>query len=335
MKLTAKIAAMVMMAAVLCGCEQKELCMDHMVRQRVRIAFDWHKAPDASPAGMSVYLYSTDGTGSHRFDFNNPDGGYIEVPAGNYHILCYNNDSEVNRFGSTGSYGGHCAFTRDAYLLEGLGTLTQGSAPRASAVADERVVLTPEQLWGSSLEGVTVNYSMVNMVHSSSRTTDADGVQVITLEPEHMTCHYTYTIKNVKNTEHIGQMCATISGMAPGVDISTAGKHTECVTLPIEAVLSAGNEISGEFYTFGHHTDNSSPHIITLYVWLTDGTKWVYGATANPGNMDVTSQVENAPDPRDVHLVIDGLELPRKVDEGGDVKPSIDDWSEVHCDIIM
>ncbi|MCD8208393.1 MAG: hypothetical protein LUD72_10685 [Bacteroidales bacterium] len=49
----------------------------------------------------------------------------------------------------------------------------------------------------------------------------------------------------------------------------------------------------------------------------------------------VTEQVDGAADPKHVHIVIDGMELPIAISNGDGFDPSVDDWQNRNHDIIM
>lgn len=59
-----------------------------------------------------------------------------------------------------------------------------------------------------------------------------------------------------------------------------------------------------------------------IYVQLPDGKKVYY-------TFDVTDQVRHASDPRNVHIVLDGLTLPKPLANGSGFRPTVDDWQEV------
>lgn len=50
---------------------------------------------------------------------------------------------------------------------------------------------------------------------------------------------------------------------------------------------------------------------------------------------DVTDQIHSAPDQRNVHIVLDGLPLPKPIVNGGGFQPSVDEWQSVDVDIEM
>lgn len=69
-------------------------------------------------------------------------------------------------------------------------------------------------------------------------------------------------------------------------------------------------------------------HKLTIYLFLTDGTKWYY-------TYDVTDQVSKAPDPHHVHIAVSGLTLPEPMLTGGGLMPDVKDWNDVNIDISM
>lgn len=67
---------------------------------------------------------------------------------------------------------------------------------------------------------------------------------------------------------------------------------------------------------------------MTIYAVLADESKWYY-------TYDVTDQIHSAPDQRNVHIVLDGLPLPKPIVNGGGFQPSVDEWQSVDVDIEM
>jgi hypothetical protein len=65
---------------------------------------------------------------------------------------------------------------------------------------------------------------------------------------------------------------------------------------------------------------------------MNDGTKYCF---KDSKQLDVTDQVHNAMDKRRVHIIIDGLDLPQPIENGGGFIPSIDDWTVEENDIIV
>lgn len=318
------------MATMIAGCNHKPLEEEIIPTQRVRVEFDWQDAPDADPEGMCVYFYNAESGESRRFDFPGAMGGIVNLPYGDWHVLTYNNDMPGVLFKGHDMFHTHTAYTREGYILEealgnGLPPSPRKSAaseaPRVKGTENEAVVITPDRMWGHARQGVAVQ-----------PVKDKEEI-LVTLTPHEMTCTYTYEILHVENLEHVTNMCGALSGMAGELLVGDESLSDAPVTLPIPAWKKDATTIAGQFYTFGHHPAGESEHHMTLYVWMDDGTKLAYG-TERGEKWNVTRQIDNAPDQRHVHYVIDGLDLPVVMAESG-LAPSTDDWSSEHHDIAM
>ncbi len=103
----------------------------------------------------------------------------------------------------------------------------------------------------------------------------------------------------------------------------------DLVTMPFTLAISDDNtELRGQFLTFGECPNNKANHILTIYLFLSDGSKWYY-------SFDVTDQVRNAPDPRHVNIVVSGLVLPRPLQSDAGLHPEVNDWQTETVDIKM
>jgi hypothetical protein len=190
---------------------------------------------------------------------------------------------------------------------------------------EQDVVITPDMMWSCIATEVDIKDNV---------TPEIDEDHTITLYPAEQTSIYNYKIINVTNLRNVIQMCATISGMAGGLDLITQELDSKSVILPLEAYFNTKDGIIyGRFITFGHHEENPDPHEMELYVWLNDGQKLLYGVDTERFN--VTEQVHAAPNKRRVNIVIDGLDLPQAIDNGQGFKPSVDDWITEDKEIIM
>lgn len=324
----------VLMSLALSSCDHKDLCYAHPHSTKIHVVYDWSDAPDASPAGMCAFFYSLDRKGEYRrFDFPGAKGGEIELPHGKYVLITYNNDTEAVQFSATNSFDGHTAFTREGDLLEPM--FGNGVSSTARSDDDQRVVITPDGLWGCHSTDIEISEHGVKYTFSrageDALVTDENGDQVITLYPHDMLCHYSYEVRNVKNAKHITRISGAISGMAPSMKLSDESLSTESVTLPVGAqVDKTNNKVTGQFLTFGQSDSNPDPHKMSFYVMMDDGSKYSF---KDAKNLDVTSQVHSAPDKRHVHIIIDGLDLPTPIENGEGFRPSVDDWGVTEEDI--
>ncbi len=334
-----KVLLLFMAMALLASCAHKELCLHHPHEVKLKVEFNWQNAPDADPQGMCVFFYPSGGGEPRRFDFKGTQGGYIELTVGEYNVITYNNDTEGILFANQNAFGKHQAYTREGNLLEPVLGSSAG-VPRASGTDEEKVVITPDMLWGCTSLNVTVTengvgYTCVPFKDKESQVEVESTEHVITLYPYECMCLYSYEIRNVKNLNLATQMCASLSGMAGGMTIATGELFTQSVTLPLEArILRDSSKIVGQFYTFGHSGQNEAPHKMLLYVWMNNGDKFYFGEGSERFN--VTEQIHKAPNQRRVHIIIDGLELPLAMEgDGSDWKVSVDDWDEVYEDVPM
>lgn len=318
------------------SCHHKDLYVIESERTKVRVAYDWSEAPDALPDGMCVYFYSvSDGT-YYRFDFKGTSGGEVELPAGTYVVLTFNNDTEAVQFSNQTDFYKHYAFTRTGDLLEPL----YGNGVTSTATTDdnERVVITPDELWGCSATEITIvrivkqtEISLWTRSGSGYVSSDSLGNQTVTLRPHDMLCHYSYEVRNVRNASHISKVSGALSGMSPTLRLCSDELDTETVTLPVSGTVhTSNNTITGQFLTFGHNASSTVPNKMSFYVVMDDGSKYVVKGSPN---LVVTDQVRNAPDPRHVHIIIDGLNIPDPQSDGNGFDPYVQDWGEINEDI--
>jgi hypothetical protein len=323
------------------SCEHKDLCLHHPHTTKIKVVFDWVDAPNATPKGMCVYFYPINGGSGSRFDFSGKEGGYVDLKVGKYRAICYNNDTESVIFHNTNNYTKHGAYTREGNVLEPLYGNAAQYAPRASNTENERVVICPDMMWGYTIfevevkdDGVTYTCEPLysNNHNTETRSTVSNDEHIIVFYPHELVCTYTYEVRNIKNLKHVTQMSGTLSSMSGSLTFSNEELGRECITLPFESVSDGVNTVTGQFYTFGHHPDNSQEHRMVFYVVMDDGNKYCFKDTEN---LNVTQQVHDAPDRRHVHLIIDGLELPQPIENGHGFKPSVDDWDVIEKEIII
>lgn len=299
-----------------CSCEHKELCYDHNHVTDVRIVFEWDKSPDVLSdslvKGMCVWFYSTDGSRPPlRYDIRGLSGDTVRIPSGTYDILCYNNDYERVLFRGTEDYLSHECLTRSAIVAGPLpDNILYSDLPRAPGTEGELWIDIPDMMWSGHLDKAEIPYSDIY----------SDSTITLVFHPVLMTATYTYEIRNATNLSHVSYITTALSGLAESVfcrDILPGG---DTCTLSMSAFSDSVSVITGGCLTFGHHgTAGEVPHILTVYVWLKDGNKWYY-------DINVTKQVDHAPDPMRVHIVIDGLDIPESVPGGGGLIPDVDDW---------
>ncbi|EFR52599.1 DUF5119 domain-containing protein [Bacteroides fragilis] len=296
---------------LLTSCEHKDLCYDHSHNAKIRVVFDWKNAPDATPETMRLYLFPMDGGRPQAYEFTDYRGGYIIIPAGRYRVLCVNSDTESVLFRNIDLFDRF-----EAYAPDGVLNVRSSLAPRAEGTSAEHVVKSPDRLYSARLDDVMIKLSNEN--------------QTVTLYPELSVCRYRVTITNVSNLKYISSdgISGALSGMSGGLLVGRNELTTDPVTVPF-GVSSDGNSIlTADFLAFGQTGSTSPAHKLVIYVIMSDGSKNYY-------TFDVTRQVDDATDPRDVHIILDGLPLPKPIVNGGGFHPAVDEWQNVDVEVPM
>lgn len=293
---------------LLVSCEHKELCYDHPHAGSLLVVFDWKYAPDARPASMRLYLFPETGGEPLLYEFGNHTGGKIAAPAGRYRALCLNSDTEFILYRNTGQYESFEAF------------LTEGSFPRAvphSGNAEKQSVrLAPDRLWCDRTESLEVM--------------PAFKEQTLTLYPRMTVRHYSVEIRNAENLQYLtsGEIFGSLTGMSGGFMLGAGLPTDEPVVLPFDMASDGKSTVTADFYTFGYPRASETRHDLVVYAVLNGGQKYSF-------TYDVTSKIHEAPDPMNVHIVLEGLPIPAPIDSEGGFSPDVDEWGIVEMEISM
>lgn len=289
------------------SCEHKDLCYDHGHSVEINVKFKWDAAPDADPNTMVVNFFSLDGKYVTSREFTSRDGGTVKLEEGEYMILFHNGEMDnVNEV--VDSYDRYSLNTNEETLLAPM-SRNMKAPPRPETSAKEPVRTTAETVWAGKKEYVMIDRGKKG--------------QVVELLPEEVTAHYTVEVVNVENLRDNIDISAALSGLSERLNISSSSATGQPVTVPFSVERKDATTIEARFLTFGHcPDDNTVSHILSIYT-----SSKVYF------NFDVTDQVHDAPDDKNIYVRIDGLKLPV---DGQDVSPSIDDWGDAeNIDIDM
>lgn len=290
---TFKIISILSMVAILFpSCRHKDVYMEEEMTSQLQVVFDWKNAPDANPESMAMYLYEENGHEPMRYIFANKTGGLIKSPFGTHHAICLNADNtDWAKMRNHESIETLEIYTQD---VEEIGTRADDTAtiPRPEGTENERIAATPGMLWGSRSNDIAI--------------TPHEGMQTITMYPQECVCHYIVDIYDVTNLDDVESSAvdATLSGMAEGYNHGQQSATDNTVSFKFDLIGNAEEQnLHGEFLTFGECPTTTAKHYLTLYMVLTDGSKWYH-------SFDVTDQVTQAADPTHVHIIIWGLDLP-------------------------
>ncbi|MDE6334988.1 MAG: DUF5119 domain-containing protein [Muribaculaceae bacterium] len=304
------------------GCAHKELNNDAptTIAENVEIVFDWSKVSSPQASTMELYLYSD----SHEvmtYSFNNRDGGLIRSYGGKHTAVCHSNDDPYALH--VRNHHAHDEveiYTDNTSTLVGQGISTRG-LPRAPGTEQEPLRATPSMLYGTHHLNLNLKVSALS--------------QTVTLYPEELVCHYSVEFIDVENLQNADlRIDACISSLAGGYKPGRMEATDEAVSHTF--TLTADNDMKSlhsQFLTFGVPPGEELPHMVCLYVALKNKTGNFY-------TFDVSDQVNQAPDPRNVNIKIYGLKLPELPDDPPDNPPveggvsvEVDSWNTIHYDL--
>lgn len=312
------------LSALMASCTHKELCYDHSHVVEVNVGFIWDKARQATPKSMSVYFFPESGGESIRYEFVGHNGGQVRLARGKYHAICLNSDTRNVRIDNPDDFNSFCISTKGSESMYGLATfgITANDIPQVKGTEEERVVLSPEMIWSSSMTDIEIK----------------NDNQDIIFHPERIITNFTVEIRNVRNLKWVNGISGTISSMSGGYHSGKWSLSEECVTIPFAAVMDQeASTITGSFSSFGHCPSIDRHHFITIYAILANESKWYY-------SFDVTDQVhepeepeepEDPEEPLEIHIILEELPFPKPVVNGGGFKPEVGEWKEVEINISM
>ena len=291
------------------SCEHKDLCYEHSHAVKVKVVFDWSKAPGVTPETMRLYMFTQDGNRPELYEFTDSRGGYINIPAGRYKALCINSDTESILYRNIERFGSFEAYTPDAIL-----SVRSFRISRVKGSSEEHVVNAPDILYSDRLDDITV---------------ELKEDQTITMFPELSVYRYHVKIKNVANLKYISQdgISGAITSMSGSFLVGLNELTNVPVTIPFEVNSDGVSVLKTDFLVFG--SVGSSQQLV-VYVIMTDGSKLSY--TFDVGGI-IKSQLNSGN--RDIYIELDGLRLPKPIVNGGGFHPAVDDWENIEIDIPM
>lgn len=300
------------------SCHHKELLEGSGESKLINVVFDWRDDPEAAPGSMALYLYPADGGTPLRYEFSGREGGVIKVPFGVYDAMCMNSDntswlhlSDTDERSTFGLYVGKLTSVSSegeyVDVMQRCGHQTDGND----------VAENPRDLWTGSFDAFEVEKNPYS--------------QTLTIIPEYALCHYTVDIYDVKDIDKLNghSLPAILTGMSEGIDALTRTSSTFHISSPLllQTATRSNGSLHAEFLTFGEDAKGCPTHQIHVLTELSDGT-WKRTST------DVTRQVHEAADPKNVHILIRGLQIPN-IQNGGGLTADVDEWESENISLRM
>lgn len=312
-------ALLSLLLTLLSACTHKDL-LDRAPTGRITIRFDWSKAPEAAPKSMSVYLFPHNGSGvGVRYEFAGCEGGTIDVPLGTYDMVCINSDTRHITYTADQGRDNFIISTPDASVMDPMGAIGSrfDAPPRVSGTEDQRIVKEPEAIYRARVDNLDI-------------PTPGTSRHVV-MYPESPLSRYTVIIDDVPNLEYTAGTSAVLTTLADGLHMYHGVVTPRAATVPFGLGVprtKAPQTLTGQFLSFGHMDTDHAAHILGVYVILANNEKKFY-------EIDVSDQVHDAPDPRNVYIYVHGLPIPKPITNGGGFHPQVDPWDPIYVPLPM
>ena len=309
------VRAVRLLCAVVCvagmaACSHKELTAagaSHVVH----VLFNWDRAPEADPAGMSLYFFPDDGRGgTWRFDIAGRDGGDIELPVGRYLMVACNNDLPGVRFDGTASPDLFAAMARR----------------RAAAQA----LTSTGMLYGATVQYVHVTPCGITYLAEGDVVKQC-GQSLLRCHPDSLATHFAVEVRDIEGASNIRRADVMLKGVGNALLPATDKVVGTPDSLLFKLAADGDATLRGDADAFAA-TRGNVHYSLTLMVTTSAGK--VLAKT-----YDVTAQVLNSPSPWNVLITIDSLTVPGSTDPdtpgegGGGFDVGVEGWTTIEIDL--
>lgn len=305
----AKELAILFIIILFSSCHNKELCPECDKETGVEVKFDWSDVSEI-PDGMTVLFYNMQNELVYTFNNISSQGETVRIDEGSYHVACYNNDTEYVEWSNESDLDSLQVYTRKPVSPKSV-------LNRTLDIPDEEVVEYPDFLCGT-ISGEEKILAYVNYE------------QVILLKPEPLLDSYTYSVNNIQNGQYISKTAATLTGLSKRLYLENQTHQNGVVSMTFSDNKLTGDCSSaiGNMYNLGYYHNKGNHNYLILYIWSPGGNLRAI--------FDVTDQVRKAPDPRNVHIVIDQkIVVPTPIDGDEGIDPTVDEWKDLTYDVIL
>lgn len=308
-KILLHILSIGLIALIFTSCCNKELCPECENETGVYVKFDWKNVKHI-PEGMTVLFYNMDDDLVYTFNNIPANGELVRIESGKYRIACFNNDTEYVEWEGQNILDSLHVHTR----------ISQNIIPSVNKQPEK-----DQELIVSSFDFLCGALLLQADIHPKSNTT-----QTILLTPNPLLDSYTYEINKLTNGKYISKIIASLSGLNQDLYIFNSNHQNGVVTMPFfkNELQNSYHTASGSMLNLGDFNIRSNRNILTLYIWSPGGNL--------RAEYDVTDQVRNAPDPRNVHIIINtSIIVPPPIEGDEGINPSVDEWKDIIYDVIL
>lgn len=321
---TSILVAILLLVAVAC---HKELVRwPNYLKTHFSVIFDWTDAPKANPSVMKFIAFPVDGSQMLEFGFTKNTGGEIDLAAGDYRGLAYNDDTEslLTRGDTWDTFE---IYTRETSLGNYSKLFSSSrSVPRGTGSENETIIEEPDMLWTGFAPEVL--------------RAGENSHETVTIRMQESVFVYKFVIEGVANLEFVTDIIATISGMSGSMFPSTGKASDTHYTIPVTVTKTGSTTLECVVRSFGHcpqlegvEPQGSPNHHLMVYASLSDGSKWYY-------DFDVTAELHRSDnvtvdDNGNIEILVRLSELPfpRPISEDSGMHPEVEEWNDIEVDI--
>ncbi len=311
-------AVLLATTAMATGCEYKDLGEAGEYTREVfplTVAFDWSKV-DSVPESMRVAFYPHDGNITNRgytfFDILNRDT-VVQIPAGIYDIVAWNNDCEHVQM------GGYSA-------VKSIYGTTLSYSPHGDYIMP--------QVLDSIFEGQEVLDYPDYMVHATKIPFEVaqDGTtKQITLQPDSMVATIDVILRKVKSLDKCKAIRGAINNVAGKRFMAWDNKTERTTGVVFDAKWDSNEDcVQARFWLFGIHPaeENNLQHKLVMFFWLNGGRAYL--------PLDITGILKKyTKDNKHITIDIQDLNVDLKdyIKQAGGFDIGVDDWDNIDIDI--
>ena len=255
------------------------------------------------PETVRACFYSTQ---THKLvaeEFLPPEGGFIDIPAGNYDLIVYSLGTEITRINDIESRASAYAYTSE---LGATVRITYGTA-ESKAVEDYKVIHEPDHVFVGSVENIHIP------VHAEEEVIVIEAGLTSILDT------YSFEVRHINGAGNIRKADVYITGQSPSRHLWDRRFPNKACAIYFESII---DEQKGNLYTvfntFGKFPNAHNDVYINVLLTDTKGSRyqWIY---------DVTDQFDD-PD-NHTHEII--IEDPIVIPEGNDgFTHDVHDWDD-------
>ena len=308
-----------MLLCVMTSCRRRPLTTaDYTVIVNIEIEKDIvNYEVEKDPSLMRCIFYDSESGAFVTQAFLPPTGGQVSlVPAREYDVLVYNFDTESTWIEEENWFD--MIYASTSLIPDSFRTKLRSRANLKAGNGEvEKIVYDPDHLFVGRLNDVFI----------PARSVDAPAV-VLNIKCETVVETWLLEARTVTGAENIGTVAAVITGLSESNKIGLNERSPQFVSIYFDnQVIHEDGLLTAKFNTFGWNPKISEKQVLSLVFTDTGGKGHVF-------NFDVSKQF---PDNKEQIIRIDAeIHIPEPISSGdGGFAPVVDEWDDVHTDIII